>query len=663
MIFATYILVIYGSLINFKFMLISRNWIQKYFKDEIPDAQKIADLLTMHIFEIESVEEKGDDTVMDVKVLPDRAAYALCHKGVANELGVLINQQAGERALIMNITGSSPVSRNLKINIQNENLCNRYMGRVVENVLVGESPEWLKKSLELVGQRSINTIVDLTNFMMLDIGQPMHTFDADKVKGDIQVRLAKVGEKITILDGTEITLNETNLVIADDEGPLAIAGVKGGKRAEIFADTKNIIIESANFDSVSVRKTSVSTGIKNDSSKRFENAISPIKAEEAMNYISSLILELNPNARFGPIIDSYPKPISENTFNVSLLYINDRLGYEVSSSEIIDILNKCDIKTEVSGDSLKIHTPLYRRDINIPQDIVDEIGRVKGYEDLKGTSPILGATAEINKNSYYQSKIKSVLKEKGFSEIYTHSLIDHGEVKLANPLNIERGVLRNNLTENVKEKLAHNIKYTDALGLSEIKIFEIGKVFKNSGENFNLAISIENIKNPKGWNFETVVKELLTGIMTEIGVKSESFLSKLIIKENIAELDLDTIIADLPEPQINLPEEKSVIIKYEPISPYPFSVRDIAVFVPGEAIDENKNNVLDIIKNNGTDLLVRTTLFDVFTKSKDGEPARTSYAYRLVFQAKDRTLIDNDTNPIMTKITVEMNSKEGWQVR
>ena len=262
-------------------MLISYNWLQTYFKEKLPPADKVAEVLIFHSFEIESVEKHSDDFIFDVKVLPDRAHDCLSHRGVARELSVHLGTKVVEDKKPLGVSGGKP-KRPLSINVKEPTFCLRYTSLLIEGIKIGPSPGWLKSRLESIGQKSINNVVDATNLVMFDLGQPLHAFDADKVKGGIEVRMAKDGEKITTLGGKEITLEKDILVIADDEAPLAIAGIKGGNKAEVDAGTKNIILEAANFSPVSVRKTSKRLGIQTDSSKRFENELSPETAKEAI---------------------------------------------------------------------------------------------------------------------------------------------------------------------------------------------------------------------------------------------------------------------------------------------------------------------------------------------------------------------------------------------
>ena len=236
-------------------MKVSRNWLQNYVSKQIPKGEAFVDLLSLNIFEVEGYEKVGEDNeVFDVKVLPDRNAYCLSHRGIAREVAILIG---ADYKVPEYLNTQVAVSNNVplpEIKIESD-ICRKYLSRKINGITVTASPEWLKGGLETLGQRSINSIVDMTNYIMMDSGQPLHAFDADLVKGNITVRMARDGEMVTTLDNKEVKLDSKTLVIADDEGVLAIAGVKGGNRAGVTLNTKNIILESANFKPAEIRKT------------------------------------------------------------------------------------------------------------------------------------------------------------------------------------------------------------------------------------------------------------------------------------------------------------------------------------------------------------------------------------------------------------------------
>ncbi|MFH0755481.1 MAG: phenylalanine--tRNA ligase beta subunit-related protein, partial [bacterium] len=295
-------------------MKISYEWLNEYFDNKLPKPEKISELLTMHSMEVEGIEKVGNDTVIDVKTLPNNNHSCLCHRGIAREIGVLANIKPNlySRNFIKLDIGYPTLSeKKLEVKIEDGKLCRRYIGRIIENINVGPSPIWLKEKLETLGQKSINNIVDATNFIMLEIGQPMHIFDMDKIKNmpqtnadltqintdKIQMQMQKqifvknaiVGQKIITLDKKEVDLDENVLLITDGINPLAIAGIKGGNFAELDMNTKNIILESANFDPVLIRKTAQKIKIQTDASKRYENDLNQELCGEAMDILTKLI--------------------------------------------------------------------------------------------------------------------------------------------------------------------------------------------------------------------------------------------------------------------------------------------------------------------------------------------------------------------------------------
>ena len=641
-------------------MLVSYKWLQTYFKDPLPSPKELEEVFTMGVFEIESLEKKGEDSVFDIKTLADKNPYALSHRYMAYEIGALLKQlvvfpQFAEPAI-------APTKRSLSIAIEDNAFCTRYIGRVVENVNVGDSPLWLKEKLEVLGQRSINVVVDLANFVMLDTGQPLHAFDADKVEGSITVRKAKEGEEIIVLDGKTIQLNPSIYVVADDVGALAIAGVKGGKRAQVTTSTKNLILEAAIFDGASVRRTAQAVGIRNDSTKRFENQITSERPLLAMNELSALIAKESVSAIFGELVDVHAELPPVRIMNVNIADIEARLGIIIPHDAVISILKSLSIVVEEkAGNELALTIPEFRSDLLITEDIVEEVGRIYGYDNVEGALPARVVNRPINKNFYYYNLIRKAMSEHGWSEVLTYTLCDEGDVAMVNPLNAYRGYMRNNISRALEQKLIHNLRYADLLGLSTVKIFEIGRIFGGKKERTSFAFGLAHVKVPKGFD----IKKELTNVAEMIGVAlgSSDLAKEIRISGNCAEIDIDTVIEKLPVPSGDVEFAPLNKRAYESFSVYPFSVRDIAVFVPGEEAEEIKTALLDTIKKESGVLLVRTELFDVFTKKKEGEPIQTSYAYRMVFQAKDRTLTDEEINSIMMNITDDLNSREGWKVR
>ena len=365
-------------------MKISFNWL-KWYIPEVPSADKLVDIFSYHLCEMESLEKMPNgDVIFDIKILPNRAHDLLSHQGVARELASLLNIKFIDPTSKYKIPESK--STELKIDVQSEK-CRRYMGRIVRNIKVGPSPEWVVKHLESIGQRSINNIVDVANIVMYDCGQPTHVFDLDKVNGAIVIREAKDGEEMTTLGGKEVEFTSSNMIIADQKNILAIAGVKGGKKAEVDNDTKDIIIEVANFDPTSVRKTAQALNIATDAKKRFENDLSPELAPYAMLELSSLISEMRPNAIFEDIVDVYPKKQEVKKLSFSINKISKILGLDVSIDEVKDIFKRYKIDYKNGDDIFEIVASPMRLDLVIEEDMAEEIGRILGYDKVKGKLP------------------------------------------------------------------------------------------------------------------------------------------------------------------------------------------------------------------------------------------------------------------------------------
>lgn len=794
-------------------MIISYNWLQSYFKEKLPLPEKVAELLIFHAFEVESVTKKGGDTILDVKVLPDRAHDALSHRGIAHELAVHLNTRIIDTKKSEKFQ-SEKLHHILSFVVKDSILCRRYMGRTIEEVEVRPSPPWLIERLESIGQKSINNIVDATNFVMFDIGQPLHAFDALKIEGGIVVRNAEKGEKIMTLDGKEVLLDNEMFVVADEKSPLAVAGIKGGKKAEIDSSTKNIILEAANFSPTHIRKTSRRLGIQTDSSKRFENERSPESVEEAMERITALVVEVAgaKDTKVGDVVDVYPRKPAPYVVGVSTDEVNRILGTDISKKEIELILTRAgfmhrivpspvkevlghattlidvpykygasivhdaprafdcssftayllaqagvsiprmavdqyaygeavsekelepgDLVFSNTGEGKIYHETIefmkgmkipqgvdhcglyvgngnivhatratgkvimenlagssqfknivgYRRvrealtsrfvvtipaerlDVRIKEDLIEEIGRVYGYDKIlsKQLSQFEKIPA-VNKTFYYAHIMRNILFEEGFSEIYTSSFTDTGEVAVENPIASDKSFLRSNLSEGLKQSLEMNIKNAPLLQVDTVKIFEIGKVFEKKGERTYLTLGIKNSHGYKGDKAVEAIKKACITLSQKLGHELHETIEHS-ENEAMAYINFEELITRLPNPKLyenalEIPESEVV---YKKISVYPFILRDIAVFVPRTV---SEGDISSIIKDHAGSLLVREPkLFDRFEKKnkETGEVDKISYAFSLVFQSEEKTLTDEEINSIMKNVTSALSTKSGWQVR
>ncbi len=686
-------------------MKFSYKWLQGYFEKELPRPQALADLLTMRIFEVEGIEEaaEGSDSVIDVKILPDRAGYAYAHLNLAREIDAITDAKCGFGAAEYHQVSADNVAEAIadktedvdmpEISVMDQNKVPVFTARMISGIADSESPAWLKRSLAAVGQRSISLIVDLTNFVMLDVGQPMHAFDADKIAGSISIRHAVAGEKVILLDGREVSLDSETLVIADDEGALDIAGIKGGKKAEVDANTQRIIITAGNFDAAYIRKTSQKVAIKNDSSKRYENGVTKERAFVAQREFLALLKAERAGISHGPLV---VKGLSaEEAFapRASILidpaYVSARIGIDISPDKIRHTLSLLEIRTEDAADGrLEAFPPLYRGDLSIQEDVIEEIGRLCGYESLQGAVPDAAEPVPQLASFFYANIARDILASIGFSEIYTHTLVEKGDIPLANPLTVDRSHMRNALGDGVRSALCANVQHIDLLGGSEsiahdVRAFEIGHVFFGKKESWSLAFGIAT-KDGKLAG-DKVLKETDAAIAAlsaafgpieahirnrqagstpaEGGAVPASFC--------LIEIDFEGMLATLPDPQEFQSQLAAAPVsmsssRFVPFSPYPHMVRDIAVFIPGPTGRAHELRDLIWSAAGGSDSILRLVRqFDEFEKKdkESGNIEKTSYGFRMVFQSHQRTLTEAEVQGIMDAILLKISEKGNWEAR
>lgn len=594
-------------------MKISYNWLKSYVP-LIPEAEKLADVFTYHLAEVESLEKLPDgDFLFDINILPNRAHDLLSHQGMARELSGQLGIEYKDPIDYYKIP--EPKSTDLKIDIQTP-LCRRYMGRIVRGVKIGPSPEWVVKHLESIGQRSINNIVDATNICMFDCGQPMHAFDLKKLfQEKITIRQAQDGEVMTTLDKKEVVTKSADMVITDGDAVLALAGVKGGTKAEVDANTVDIILEVANFDPATVRKTARRLGIFTDSAKRFENDLSPELCDFGMRELTGLIIEMCPEATFEDIVDVYPHPQLKRELTFSVSEITKKLGAEITVTEVEDILKRYKFEYKNEGNSFTIVVPALRLDLTGAHDMAEEIGRIIGYDKVIPTISKIDFVSKTNDTQSRMSSAREKLLADGYSEVMTYTFTKKGKVEVARGAK-GKEFLRTNLADGLKESYELNRLNAPLLGNDETKIFEIGTVFPDAGvEEIHVAYA-----NKKG-----------------------------LVESTLEEFTRELSVGDNQTP--NTKKQKP----FTPWSQYPFIVRDVAVWVP---VGTNPDELIDLCKKEGTTLLVREPqLFDQFTKGD-----KTSLAIRLVFQSHERTLTDVEITNVMTEITQKIQARN-WEVR
>ncbi|MDO8576245.1 MAG: phenylalanine--tRNA ligase subunit beta [bacterium] len=595
-------------------MKISRTWLQTYFEKPLPDAAALADALTFHAFEIESV----DGEVLDVKVTPNRGHDCLSYRGIAKEVSAILNLPLVPHPYGITDVGLEPKTDALKVTIENPQLCPRFTAAYIKGIKVGPSPDWLRTALESIGQKSINNIVDATNYVMFNIGQPLHAFDAAKLAEKdgvraLDVRMAKNEEKMLGLDDKEYTVTSSMLVIADGNtgGAVSIAGIKGGKPTGIDEATTAVVLEAANWDGVTIRRTSQALKLRTDASDRFQQVISPELTVYGLRSAVELIVKLAGGEVVG-FVDEYPQPQEKRTISVSLSKINAVLGTKLAQENVVDVFKRLDLSHVQQGEEFVVTVPFDRLDLVIPEDIVEEVGRIVGYDKIPATElAAFPSKPEVNANFYAAERARAELTAKGYSEVFTSVFAEKGERMVANKVDGTHPYLRANLTDGLESALERNVRNKDLLQLYKVKLFEIGTVWRDGEE------------------------KVLIGTAEGGGGVSE----KLLEAVDASAYD------DLP---------LSTTERYQPFSRYPFIVRDIALWTPA---DTESEAVLSIIRAQAGELLVRSEKFDEFKKGE-----KTSLAFRLVFQSFEKTLTDAEANEIMEKVYAAVKGK-GWEVR
>ncbi len=585
----------------------------------------------------------------------------------------------------------------LKVTIQAPDLCYRYIARIVKNVKIGPSPDWMKRRLKACGVRSINNIVDITNYVMLEMGQPMHAFDINSIEGKhITVRRAKNGEKITTLDEQERKLDENNLVIADDKKAVAIAGVMGGLNSEIEKDTKTVVFESAVFNGGSVRKTAKKVGLRTESSSRFEKGLSSENALRAINRAVELVELIGAGEVVDGKIDVYPTKQKISKIKLEAEKINSLLGTNLSKKEMISILEKLEIRVE---NDIAI-TPYFRMDLESLADIAEEVLRFYGYDKLETTLIKAYTTLGIrNKEQIIEKKIREVLVNNGFSEIYTYGFVSEKDLEksnikkevaqksitIMNPLSDEYKLMRPTTIPSMLQILALNANRKN----QNVKLFDISRNYKNINnevekgevplqENiltigmygndtdfYTLKGFVENVLETVNVNRYEIQKEIEnesyhpgrcanlkvgTDVIATIGeVHPEVLINYDIGKRTyLAEINLTKVVKYSRENK-----------KYVEVPKFPAVERDIAIIVD-EKIEVGQIEKTIIKKSKKW--LEEAKLFDIYRDEKIGNNKK-SVAYSLIFRDKNKTLSDEEINTIMDNIITELEKTLGAALR
>lgn len=683
------------------FMRISVEWLKEIIPLNI-SPYEIAHKLTMAGLEVEAIEEYEGDYVLEVNVTPNRAD-CLSIFGIARELSALTNLPLR----FPEYKVKEEYERGFKVEIRAQDLCKRYAGRVIKGVSISESPQWLKKRLEKSNIRPINNIVDVTNYLLLELGHPLHAFDLNTLKGDkIIVDVAHRKINIITLDGTKRKLSDDSLLIWDEERPIAIAGVMGGKETEVTNSTKNIFLESAWFDPISIRRTSKKLGLTSESSYRFERGADIEMLEKALERAVFLIKTISGGQVYKKI-DVYPERFIPPQIKISYEKINRILGMSIPSAEITDILKRLDLKIRQVKEKgyFRVTSPSYRLDLKRDFDLIEEVARLYGYEKISSALPKAVITAELNKNSDLIKKVKTILRMRGFSEAINYSFMNTEylhllnippddkrqlAVAIKNPLRKEEAFLRTMLMPSLIQNMSHNL----ARGIKHISIFELSRVFENKGqilplESLNLAGIYYKEKAPSLWKDEVedfyVVKGAVEFIFKEFKFKEYSFIAStepFLHHGRSADIFLDgekigfigVLLPDIIERlsikakaspivfEINMDKllsETPQTITYKPIAKFPSIERDIAIVVD-ESVKAGE--VVNLIKRYPSELIEEVSLFD-FYKGRNIPQGKKSLGFSIRYRASERTLKDEEIDSIHQGLIRHLIERVGGEIR
>lgn len=604
----------------------------------------------------------NSDTIFDLEITPNRGD-CLSHLGVAREIGAILHKSVKKSPIKLKMI-NEPASSALKLEVNEKKLCPNYFTRIVKNVSVGPSPEWLKSRLEICGIKSINNIVDITNYIMLDLGQPMHAFDLDRIdKHKIIIRKAKKSEKIVTIDHDTKILTGDELVIADSKKPIAIAGVMGGAYSEISNHTKNIVIEAAEFERKSIRNTSKKYSIT-EASYRFERGIDPVLIEYSLNKAAKMIQDIAGGTILSGIV-GYKSNYKKHELIFNYKKINNLLGTTLNDQQINSILISLGFK--ISNNICLI--PSYRSDVSIWQDLAEEVVRIYGLNKIK-LSPIKKTPAPKKSSYYYNEYLKDILASIGFNEIFSYPFMSESDLKnsklkandlleVINPTQPENKFLRNSLIPGLLKSISKNPTF------DPIMMFEIGNIFSKKKESTYLGVAtsgkmaFELINKAKDLLLNTLNLNINQDKIREL--KREELRKLKIKKPSVYAFELDlTSLND----SIHVPEKKLGLntttdkVRYRPVSKYPSYTRDLA-FVLNKKIKSN-----DVSKTiyDTSDLVNRVELFDEFSSNKLGKNKK-NLAFHVNLQSSSKTLEDKEAKQIVLKIINSIIKKYNAKLR
>lgn len=654
------------------------------------------------------------DYTIEIDITPNRVDGASI-LGVARDLAAYLQQKQDIHYTLPSVEAFKADSNTagISIEVQRPEACPRYAGVCIEGVKVQESPEWLQNRLKAIGLHPINNVVDVTNFILFELGQPLHSFDKDKIKGNkVIIRSFPTGTKFTTLDGVERELNENDLMVCNTEEPMCIAGVFGGLKSGITEETTNVFLESACFDPVFVRKTARRHGLNTDASFRFERGTDPNIVIYALKRAALLIKELGGGRITSEIIDIYPNPIADFEVEIKYAHVDRLIGKSIGHETIKKILTSLEIKiVREDHESLLLHVPPYRVDVRREADVIEDILRIYGFNNIEVPSKVNSTLSYSEKPDDFQlkNKISDLLAANGFNEIMNNSLTKasyfeqfetykpENTVMLFNPLSSDLSAMRQTLLFGGLETIAYNVNRKN----NSLRLFEFGKAYtfhKKEGDNHlkqykeedKLALFITGNKTQPSWNSKEQksdffnIKCYAEMILTRMGFKVENLTldecSEDIYREGIvysqngkhivtigmlshkvlkmADIEQDVYYAEFSWENL-LKAIKNHTISFTPMPKFPAVKRDLALLLDKKVTFKE---VRDIAMRTEKNLLKSVSLFDVFEGEKLGADKK-SYAVSFTLQDEEKTLTDKQIDKIMNKLMGTYKHLLGAEIR
>jgi phenylalanyl-tRNA synthetase beta chain len=680
-------------------MKISYKWLTELTEINLSPRQ-LAERMTMAGLAVDSIEEVGDDHIFDFDLTSNRPD-ALSHFGVARE-AALVCGSAFHRPEIKLDESDEEAASIASIEIADSDLCARYAGRVVRGVKVGPSPKWLVERLEALGQRSVNNIADITNYVMFEMGQPTHAFDLNLLHGrKIIVRRAREGERLKTLDGVERDLTTEMLMIADADRAVAVAGVMGGEDTEINLRTTDVLIESAYFDPISNRHTSRALGLDTEASQRFSRGADPEAQAQAADRVAGLVAEIAGGRILRGVIDVHPVKIQRKRVSLRESRIERLTGLRVEIEKAADILRALEFEVEVHEDRrLTAVAPSFRIDISREEDLVEEVARHTGYDLVATTLPAWGGAGNYLPGEQNRRRARRILMDLGFNEAISFSFVN-GErdqifksskatSTLTNPIDANAAEMRASLLTGLLDSLQTNFNH----GTRDVKLFEVGKVFESESaderprEREKLSLVLTGSIAPDDWrtnrqidfyDLKGAIESLLAGLNLSgftIERGGVEYLhpgqSAALIRDGheiarfgrlhprvaalykfrqpvyVGEIDFETLLDLPPDP-----------VRYSALPRLPASSRDVSALLAETVL---WGDIERAIADLGINEIVSVKLFDTY-KGKDMPEGMRSLAFRITYRGDGRTLTDEEIIPMHERVREMIEQKFGAQLR